>query len=61
MALIDKPTSALGQQRDQAVPVVAAADLEEHRKLPSVSARLARVEAMVVAENKSRPVEAKRA
>jgi len=53
LALIDKPTSALGQQREQAIPVVAAADLEEHRKLPSVSARLARVEALVAAGSKS--------
>jgi len=59
LALIDKPTSVLGQQRDQAVPVVAAADLEEHRKLPSVSARLARVEAMVVTETKSPVTETK--
>ena len=53
MALIDKPTSFLGTQRDQAIPVVAAADLEEHRKLPSVSARLARVETMAAAQRKS--------
>jgi hypothetical protein len=50
LAFIDKPTSALGQQRDQPIPVVAAADLDEHRRVPSVNARLARVDAIAKAE-----------
>lgn len=49
MALIDKPSTALGQNRDQSLPVVVAADLQQHREVPEVSARLARVEAAAAA------------
>lgn len=41
-----KPKSDLDQQRNQPLPVVFASDLAEHREVPSVSARLARVAAL---------------
>jgi hypothetical protein len=58
LALIDKPASTLDQQREKQTPVVAAADLEEHRRVPSVEARLQRVEEML-AKDSSAPAEKK--
>lgn len=46
MALMDKPTAVQGHQRSKPIPVVSAADLEEHRQVPSVKARLERVAAL---------------
>lgn len=46
LALMDKPTAAQGPQRSKPTPVIAAADLEAHREVPSVKARLARVAAI---------------
>jgi len=43
---MDKPTAVQGHQRSKPIPVVSAADLEEHRQVPSVKARLERVAAL---------------
>lgn len=47
MALIDKPTDALGAQHEKQMPVIAASDLKAHLEVPSVKERLARVQALV--------------
>jgi hypothetical protein len=55
LALIDKPASRLGEERELPIPVVTVAELDEHRRVPSVNARLARVEAMAKAGTGSQP------
>lgn len=54
MALIDKPTNALGSERPKSIPVVAAVDLKEHREVPAVRDRLARVAELVEARRRER-------
>ena len=55
MALMDKPTAVQGRQRSNPMPVIAAADLQAHREIPSVQARLARVAAIRKANQSSAP------
>jgi hypothetical protein len=49
VALIDKPTDALGAQREKQMPVIAASELKAHLEVPSVQARLTRVQALAAA------------
>jgi len=42
---------ALGAQREKQTPVIAASDLKAHLEVPSVQARLARVQAQVAKRN----------
>lgn len=51
MALIDKPTDALGAQREKQMPVIAASELKAHLQVPSVQARLARVQSLAAARS----------
>ena len=54
MALIDKPTDTLDEQREKSVPVISASELKAHRETPAVRARLARVSALVDARKQPR-------
>jgi len=54
LALMDKPT-AQGRQRSKPTPVIAAVDLQAHREVPSVQARLERVAAIRKANQASVP------
>jgi hypothetical protein len=43
LALIEKPTDSIDQQRLRTIPVLPLAALEEHRKVPAVRARRERI------------------
>lgn len=54
MALIDKSTDDIDQQRKKSVPMIFASELKAHRETPAVRARLARVSALVDARSQAR-------
>jgi hypothetical protein len=58
LALISKPTDAFNEQREKPMPVIAATDLKEHREVPSVRARLARVAALAEARRQGQETQA---